>query len=136
VPGSDTPPSWLDGANCQRFAYGVLGLFGFELPPFRSSELWTDTTATVAVDDPRPLDLGLVNATDDPYGAHVVVSLGDDLVLHLCEEIGHPLVWPPGQDLRPPALRDARSLEAVPFETRPHAKRRDDTVTNDPQVAR
>jgi hypothetical protein len=65
-PGSDTPPSWLDGSNCQRFAYGVLTLFGLTCPPLRSSDLWDDRTATAVVRDPEPLDLMLCNSTAYP----------------------------------------------------------------------
>lgn len=31
-----------EGANCQRYAYGVLALFGRTVPDHRSSELWDD----------------------------------------------------------------------------------------------
>lgn len=87
-------PGLADGANCQLFAYEVLGLFGFEVPPLRSSELWEDRHATVRVRTPRPLDLILFNRTNDPWGAHVGVHTGDDLVLHLSAEAGYPKVWP------------------------------------------
>jgi hypothetical protein len=65
-PGSDTPPSWLDGSNCQRFAYGVLALFGLACPPLRSSDLWDDQAATTVVQDPEPLDLMLFKAVKPP----------------------------------------------------------------------
>ncbi|MFM9370803.1 hydrolase [Streptomyces sp. Da 82-17] len=81
------------GANCQLYAYAVLGHFGVTVPPLRSSELWTDTSATHRVPVPRPLDLVLFNATRDAYGAHVGVWAGPDAVLHLCAEVGVPVVW-------------------------------------------
>lgn len=84
---------WLDGSNCQRFAYGVLGLFGLACPPLRSSELWADVDATVTVDRPAALDLVLFNATNDAYGAHVGVWIAPGAVLHLCREIGYPAAW-------------------------------------------
>ena len=94
IPGSTTPPSWLQGSNCQRFAYGVLSLFGLVCPPLRSSELWDDVAATVAVAEPRPLDLVLFNFTDCPFGAHVGVWMAPDEIFHLCEEVGRPATWP------------------------------------------
>jgi hypothetical protein len=32
TPGSNAPSSWLQGSNCQRFAYGLLALFGLACP--------------------------------------------------------------------------------------------------------
>ncbi|NBE53787.1 C40 family peptidase [Streptomyces boluensis] len=81
------------GANCQLFAYAVLAHFGLTVPPLRSSELWHDTADTVRVPEPGPLDLVLFSGDGDPYGAHVGVWLGDDTVLHLCVEVGRPVVW-------------------------------------------
>ncbi|MET7360068.1 hydrolase [Streptomyces sp. NPDC005562] len=86
-------PGLAAGANCQLFAYGVLGHFGLVPPPLRSSELWDDTEATVRVPVPEPLDLLLFNGSADAYGAHVGVWAGDDAVLHLCAEVGRPAVW-------------------------------------------
>lgn len=95
IPGTNTPPSsWLEGSNCQSFAYGVLSLFGLTCPPLRSSELWNDIDVTAAAEDPRPLDLVLFNATDDPFGAHVGLWMAPDEILHLCGELGRPAVWP------------------------------------------
>lgn len=85
--------SWLDGSNCQRYAYGVLSLFGLSCRPLRSSELWDDKEWSVVVDDPRPLDLVLFNGSTDPYGAHVGLWMAPDEVLHLCREVGFPVVW-------------------------------------------
>ena len=78
------------GANCQRFAYDVLELFGRNVPPHRSSELWDDPNLDhVAPTDARDLDLALFNPGADPWGAHVGVVLGGRL-LHLCAEAGRP----------------------------------------------
>lgn len=81
------------GANCQLFAYRVLQHHGLQVPPLRSSELWADTATTIRVDVPAALDLVLFSSDRNPYGAHVGVIAGPDLVLHLCREIGRPAVW-------------------------------------------
>jgi hypothetical protein len=94
-PDSDAPASWLDGSNCQRFAYGVLALFGRACPPLRSSDLWEDRSATAVVQHPEPLDLMLYNRTADPFGAHVTVWMGPGEILHLCHEVGVPAIWSP-----------------------------------------
>ncbi|MGW2232109.1 hydrolase [Streptomyces formicae] len=87
-------PGLTAGANCQLFAYEVLAHLGAgRLPDLRSDELWADTEATHRVTDVRPLDLLLFNCTDNAYGAHVGVWVGDDAVLHLCAEAGRPVVW-------------------------------------------
>ncbi|HYQ64944.1 hydrolase [Actinophytocola sp.] len=86
-------PGLAEGANCQLFAFEVLRHFGLNPPELRSSELWTDTSATQRVTVPRPLDLVLVNTTRDPWGAHIGVWAGDDQVLHLCAEVGRPTLW-------------------------------------------
>jgi hypothetical protein len=88
-------PGLAAGANCQMFAYEVLRHFGLAPPALRSSDLWTDTQATVRVSAARPLDLILFNATDDAYGAHVGVRVHEGRVLHLCAEVGRPAVWEP-----------------------------------------
>lgn len=81
------------GGNCQLFAYEVLRHFGLSPAAWRSSELWDDTQSSVRVPVFAPLDLLLFNASDNPFGAHVGVWAGDDAVLHLCAEVGHPTVW-------------------------------------------
>ncbi|MFJ3582181.1 hydrolase [Streptomyces sp. NPDC090127] len=86
-------PGLADGANCQVFAYEVLRHFGLTPPDLRSSELWSDTGATVHVPVADRLDLVLFNRTADAYGAHVGVHVGDDAILHLCAEVGRPAVW-------------------------------------------
>jgi hypothetical protein len=104
-PASDTPPSWLDGSNCQRFAYGVLALFGLACPPLWSSDLWDDRAATAVVRDPDPLDLMLYNRTADPFSAHVAVWMAPGEILHLHKSIisNGPCPPPP-----PPALTHHR----------------------------
>ncbi|MDX3006938.1 hypothetical protein PWY87_35080 [Kribbella solani] len=86
-------PGLALGANCQLFAYEVLRHFGLAMPALRSSELWSDTQATIRVRVARPLDLLLFNATNDAYGAHVGIWAEEGRVLHLCAEAGRPAVW-------------------------------------------
>ncbi|MBO2463516.1 hypothetical protein [Actinomadura violacea] len=86
-------PGLADGANCQLFAYEVLRLFQLDPPDLRSSELWADAEFTERVPEARPLDLVLFNATQQAWGAHVGVCAGDDRILHLCAEVGYPVVW-------------------------------------------
>jgi len=83
------------GANCQRYAYEVLALFGHRIDDLRSSQLWADThtTSRVGAGDLAPLDLVLFNASGDPYSAHVGLVMAADEVLHLSGEVGHPAVW-------------------------------------------
>jgi hypothetical protein len=57
------------------------------------TELWHDRQATRTVDHPRPLDLVLLNATHDPFGAHMGVWMAPDEVFHLNAEIAMPAVW-------------------------------------------
>ena len=88
----DLPPLHL-GANCQRYAYGVVNLFGRQVPPHRSSELWDDQNLTHhGCEDAKDLDLALFNDCDSAWGAHVAVIIGDRL-LHLCAEQGRPALW-------------------------------------------
>jgi hypothetical protein len=101
-PDGDDPPSWLDGSNCQRYAYGVLSLFGLRCAPLRSSDLWDDQDGSVVVTDPRPLDLVLFNGSRDPYGAHVGLLMAPDEILHLSAEVGVPAVWPRAEFTRRP----------------------------------
>lgn len=93
IPGLRPEVGLDEGANCQRYAYAVLAQFGRPVPPLRSDDLWHDTESTRVVDTWEPLDLLLFSPTDDPYGAHVGVFVGDDQVLHLCAEVGLPAVW-------------------------------------------
>jgi hypothetical protein len=112
-PGSDTPRSWLDGSNCQRFAYGVLALFGLACPPLWSSDLWDDRAATAVVRDPEPLDLMLYNKTADPFSAHVAVWMAPGEILHLCHEIGVPVIWPPAMFAARPRYATLIGLKRV-----------------------
>ncbi|MFC9843538.1 hydrolase [Streptomyces sp. NPDC060223] len=95
-------PGLAEGANCQLFAYEVLRHCSLTVPDWRSSDLWDDTGLTERVALARPLDLALFNATDEAWGAHVGVVVGEDRVLHLCAEVGRPVVW----DLADFAARD------------------------------
>lgn len=104
-PGADGVVDLRAGANCQLFAYSVLALFGLAVPPVRSSELWDDTEFTVRVEDFRPLDLLLFNDSDRAYGAHVGVYVAPNRVLHLCREIGTPVVWSLADFARRPSYR-------------------------------
>jgi hypothetical protein len=92
-PNADSPSSWLEGSNCQRFAYGVLALFGLNCPPVRSSNLWQEDELTSVVSEPRFLDLVLFNSSGESYGAHIGVYMAPDEILHLSQEIGRPGVW-------------------------------------------
>lgn len=93
-PGAPGVPGIAAGANCQQYAYEVLRYFGFQVPDLRSSELWNDTGATVRVAGYEPLDLLLFNGSTHSYGAHVGVYIGAAKILHLCREVGKPVVWP------------------------------------------
>ncbi len=82
------------GANCQRYAYAVLGYFGLNLPPYRSSDLWADRVHTSMVEGSlEPLDLLLFGPTNSSYGAHVGLWTGEEGVLHLCRSVGVPSIW-------------------------------------------
>ena len=93
IPGRQPDLGLTLGANCQRFAYAVLEHFDLLVDPFRSSDLWEDTTMTTIVAEPQPLDLVLVASGRDACGAHVGVCVGGEEVLHLCAEVGVPTVW-------------------------------------------
>ncbi|MFJ2829635.1 hydrolase [Streptomyces sp. NPDC087263] len=86
-------PGLAEGANCQLFAYEVLRHCSLTVPDWRSSDLWDDTGRTERVAHARPLDLVLLNAADNAWGAHVGVVVGEDRVLHLSAEVGRPAVW-------------------------------------------
>lgn len=82
-----------DGANCQRYAYGVLSLFGRIVSNHRSSELWDAADLDhPALDDAADLDLALFSPDGSAWGAHVAVVIGSSL-LHLSAEVGRPAVW-------------------------------------------
>ncbi|MCU7826326.1 C40 family peptidase [Kitasatospora sp. DSM 101779] len=86
-------PGLEHGANCQQFARAVLERSGLLVPALRSSELWTDTASTVRVSEPAALDLLFFGRNEDPRGAHIGVCAGGDTVLHLCAEVGRPVLW-------------------------------------------
>jgi lipoprotein Spr len=86
--------NFRQGANCQLFAYALLKHFGVSVPPFRSSELWEDVDHTDVVNELKPLDLLLFNDSANAWGAHVAVSLGEDVVIHLARQIGRPAICP------------------------------------------
>jgi len=92
-PRAHLPPSWLEGSNCQRFAYGVLSLYGLKCPPLRSSNLWEENESTRAVADPHPLDLVFFNHSQVPFGAHIGIYMARGEILHLSREIGIPAAW-------------------------------------------
>ncbi|MFC9930878.1 hydrolase [Streptomyces sp. NPDC127190] len=106
-------PGLAEGANCQLYAYEVLRHFGLTPPALRSSDLWADTRATVRVPVARPLDLVLFNATDDAYGAHVGVWVGEGRVLHLCAEVGRPAVWEMAEFATRPRYRVVIGIKRV-----------------------
>lgn len=97
-PGATAPGDVSNGANCQLYAYAVLAHFGLHVPPMHSSGLWADRDATQVVRDPQPMDLLLFDGGRKPdleegYAAHIAVHVGPDQVLHLCQEVGVPIVW-------------------------------------------
>lgn len=100
-------PGLAEGANCQLFAFEVLRHWAIDVPAWRSSDLWDDTEFTERVAHARPLDLVLFNATDDAWGAHVGVVVGEGRVLHLSAEAAVPScgAW----RTSPPATGIARS---------------------------
>jgi len=92
-PGSADLRGLEEGANCQQFAYELVRCFGRTIPDFRSSDLWRDTRFTSRVEKLRPLDLMLFNRSRRTWGAHVAVYLGRGRAIHLCKQIGHPVIW-------------------------------------------
>jgi cell wall-associated NlpC family hydrolase len=93
IPG-DGRRDLSQGANCQLFAYALLAANGIDVPDFRSSELWSDDTATQVVSKLAPLDLLLFNSRHEAYGAHVAVCLGGGEVIHLAKRERLPRIWP------------------------------------------
>jgi cell wall-associated NlpC family hydrolase len=106
-PGAPGVRGLEGGANCQQFAYELLRHFGRRIGDFRSRELWLDTEETVRVslEALEPLDLLLFNRTQEPYGAHVAVYVGEGQVVHLCKEVGRPVVWNLEEFARRPQYR-------------------------------
>lgn len=98
APAAVAPGDVSGGANCQVFAYAVLGHFGRHVPALHSSDLWAETEALKTVEQPAPFDLMLFDPGRYPgrpegYAAHIAVYLGPDRILHLCKEIGQPVIW-------------------------------------------
>jgi hypothetical protein len=110
-------PGLADGANCQLFAYEVLRHFGYDPPDLRSSELWDDVKSTQRVAVPRPLDLVLVNSSQDAWGAHIGVWAGqhggEDKVLHLCAEARRPALWTLAMFAARPSYRELIGFKRV-----------------------
>lgn len=80
------------GANCQQYAYSILRHYGFAIPDFRSSDLWEDVVHTKVSKDMQPFDLVLVHNEPNAWGAHVGLSVGEGLVLHLSRRIDAPAI--------------------------------------------
>ncbi|MDH2341165.1 NlpC/P60 family protein [Bradyrhizobium sp. SSUT77] len=94
-PDTRALPDLSESPNCQNFAYALLKHLGFEISPFRSSNLWEDRSETDLVEDElRPLDLLLFNRTQNPWGAHVALYLGEDHAIHLSKKQSVPVIWP------------------------------------------
>ena len=100
IPGVDNQSDLTLGANCQVFAYALLNENGLQVPNDRSSELWSDTSYSEFVTDFKPLDLMLYNPTNDAYGAHVGVYIGDGQVIHLSYANGKPEILPHAELLK------------------------------------
>jgi murein DD-endopeptidase / murein LD-carboxypeptidase len=92
-PGAKNTHGLSNGTNCQHFVYELLRHFGKQLPNFRSSELWEDKRWTHQVHTFEPLDLLLYNSEPRAWGAHVGVYLGQDRIIHLSKDVGHPVIW-------------------------------------------
>lgn len=92
IPSVENASDLSLGANCQLYAYELLRHYGKNIPPFRSSNLWEDTEYTQKVDTPKFLDLMLYNKTPDAYGAHIGLYVGNNQILHLSFDIGHPVI--------------------------------------------
>lgn len=95
-PGAPGVDGVVGGANCQQYAYEVLRLFGYDMPPLLSSDLWDDDTTTAVVPAggaAQRFDLILFGETREAHGAHVGLYLGDAQVLHLSYYVGRPAIW-------------------------------------------
>lgn len=76
------------GANCQTFACEFLKFNNLYVPLLRSSELWKDTKYSMNVIEYRPLDVLFLNSKPEAYGAHIVVYLGENKVIHNSKKVG------------------------------------------------
>jgi hypothetical protein len=116
-PGAPGIAGIREGANCQLYAYAVLAHFGLHVAPLRSSDLWDDARLHTVADGERPLDIVFYNRSRDAFGAHIGVVVGADAVLHLCAEIGHPVVWPQQAFAQRPAYAVRLGARRVPSGT-------------------
>lgn len=91
-PLAEQLPRLIEGANCQRYAYSVLGLFDRWVPEVRSSELWAAPLVHPEIADAESLDLVLFNDSAAAWGAHVALVTPAGL-LHLSTEEGRPALW-------------------------------------------
>jgi hypothetical protein len=90
-PNTPTLPSISESQNCRN----LLKHFGFETFPFRSSNLWEDSSETCVVSDElRPLDLLLFDRTKNPWGAHVALYRGGHHAIHPSKNQSEPAIWP------------------------------------------
>lgn len=92
----DSPilPSISRSPNCQNFAYALLKYFGYDISPFRSSNLWVDTEETLVVTgELAALDLLLFNWTSNPWGAHIALYLDEGKAIHLSRKESTPVIW-------------------------------------------
>ncbi|HKU96890.1 MAG TPA: hypothetical protein VJR58_16525 [Vineibacter sp.] len=80
------------GANCQQYAYEFLRHWGFQVPDFRSSDLWEDVEFTAIADRIEPFDIVMVHKGADAWGAHIGVALGENAILHLSKRNGVPAI--------------------------------------------
>lgn len=117
-PDTPTLPDLSESPNCQNFAYALLKHFGFEISPFRSSNLWEDRSETdVVLGELRPFDLLLFNRTQNPWGAHVALYLGESHAIHLSKKQSGPVIWPLAQFLELAEYRTfigAKRLQTMP----------------------
>ena len=91
---SQVLPSISQSPNCQNFAYALLKHFGYDISPFRSSDLWEDSKETLVVaGELAALDLLLFNRTSNPWGAHVALYLGEGKAIHLSKNETRPVIW-------------------------------------------
>lgn len=105
IPGRVALADCASGANCQLFAYALLAHYGICVPPWRSSDLWADTSVNSHVTSFESLDLLLWNRTPQPWSAHVGVYLGEGQVAHLSRKVGFPALWPLERFLEEPEYR-------------------------------
>ena len=94
IPNGKTPDLATTGANCQVFAYYLLRLHELIVPDYRSSELWADTKFSEVIrDNYQPLDVLFFHKTNESYGAHLAVFIGNNQVIHLSKANKKPVIW-------------------------------------------